>query len=226
MKCMTSEMYYEYSSILALISTIATVVGLVFACVQLWQIKRNRKKQYDQSRREKTVEMVIRYTHDVNKETKATEKIVSQLNDEQCQDLYNGNAFTVDSKTKEQLCKICPYKKECLMDSEKPKDLCVNEKKECVIDGELLYFVRNNIIGYLNSLESVLLAWQLGIVDQDALEEQFNFLDKKRQKERALETFRMIAGNGKSYPAIEKFYQHLDRKRLDEARKSLKRIIK
>ena len=48
---MDSGAYYIVASIL-------TLIGTVFACFQLWQIKTNRKKQFAQARREKTVEMV------------------------------------------------------------------------------------------------------------------------------------------------------------------------
>ncbi len=207
---------------------ILTLVGFVFTGVQLWQIKRNRKKQFEQSRREKTVEMVVMYTKSVNNKTKSIEKIVSQFNDDQCQDLYSCVPFTVDDRCACQICQICPNKEKCDSLEAAGEDIkCRTGKNNSfLLQGEMLHIVRGSVIEYLNTLESVLLSWQLGMVDQKALEEQFIFLDKKRQKERALETFRMIAGGGKSYPAIEKFYQYLDQKNRDEAQKSLRDILK
>ena len=99
------------------------------------------------------------------------------------------------------------------------------DKDNYYVQDALLYFLRGHIITYLNSLESVLLAWQLGIVEQKTIEEQFIFLNKKNQNERTLEIFRSIAGGGHSYPAIEKFYQHLNQKEMEEAKKSLKCIL-
>ena len=221
---MLEESYFLISILIQSFASVLTLVSLIFACVQLRQIKINRKRQFEQARREKTVEMVLMYIKNSNSQISFIEKIVCQLTDEQCFDLYNSTPFYVDKKIKDQLCEICPY-----------KNSCTNDKKECegpdkeagyYIHGELLYLLRGAIVKYLNSLESVLLAWQLGIVDQSALEEQFAFLDKKRHKERAVETFRNIAGNGKSYPAIEKFYQYLDQKNAKEAAKSLKEILK
>ncbi len=221
---MDQSTYYLLSLILSLFMAIATLIGLVFTCTQIFQIKQNRKKQYDQSRREKTVDMVTMYINSINSQTKATENIVAQLTDDQCQDLYNGMVFCVDEKIVNKMCNICPYRDECKKDITK-KTRCKNNKGEFVVDGDLLYLLRSNVINYLNTLECVLLSWQLGIVDQKALEEQFEFLDKKRQKERALEVFRTIAGNGKSYPTIEKFYQYLDQKNNDIAKETIKEII-
>lgn len=221
---MEQNTYYLLSLILSLIMATATIIGLVFTCTQLFQIKKNRKKQYEQSRREKTIDMVTMYINSINSQTKATENIVAQLTDDQCQDLYNGISFEVDEKIVNKMCKICPYRAECKQDTNK-KTKCKNSKGEFVIEGDLLYLLRSSVINYLNTLECVLLSWQLGIVDQKTLEEQFEFLDKKRQKERALEVFRTIAGNGKSYPTIEKFYQYLDQKNNDRAKETIKEII-
>ena len=154
------------------------------------------------------------------------EKIVAGFSDEQCQDLYNYIPFPIDEKTKKLLCQICPHKDACEKIINKNEGDCRFKKDNIyVIDDITLMFIRGHIISYLNVLECVLLSWQLGIVDQSVIEEQFIFLDKKRQKEQALDTFRSIAGLGKSYPAIEKFYQHLMQKRNEEAQKTLKDIL-
>lgn len=222
---MSTESYYFYSVIIAGLTAVFTLAGLIFACVQLWQIKKNRVRQFDQARREKTVEMVLRYTKDTDNLTRAVEKVVVRLSSEQCQDLYNGNSFEIDDKIRLRLCEVCPHQADCKEVEEGKPKYCQKDDKY-YISGDLLYFVRGSIINYLNSLECVLLAWQLGIVDQAALEEQFAFLDKTRLSDRAALAFRSFAGNGRSYPAIEKFYQHLDQQRAETAKESLKDILK
>lgn len=169
--------------------------------------------------------MVLHYTTDTDNLTRAVERIVAQFSDEQCQDLYNGMPFEIDEKTRKRLCGFCPHQIDCKKLKANELKYCQGEDKKFYISGDLLYFVRGSIIDYLNSLECVLLAWQLGIVDQSALEEQFAFLDKKRSRDRAVTAFRTVAGNGRSYPAIEKFYQHLDQQRSEAAKKSLKDIL-
>lgn len=222
---MNEGSYYFLSFVVSIVMAIISVIGLVFACIQLRQIKINRQRQFDQSRREKTIEMVTYYIEAMKPKTTTTEKIVSSLSDAQCQDLYNCQPFFVDENVRNNICSICPEKRRCekLIVKKRPCD--TNKKGEYRISGEILYSMRDTVIAYLNSLECVLLAWQLGIVDQQALEEQFIFLDKKRRTERALENFRGIAGGGRAYPAIERFYQHIKKKKRDEAEKALKDIL-
>lgn len=220
---MSPDVYY--SIIINGLTAVFTLTGLIFACVQLWQIRKNRVQQFEQARREKTVEMVFRYIKSTDNQTKAVEKIVSQFSDEQCQDLYNLVPFEIDDKTRRRLCGVCPYRTDCKnLGKDKPK-YCQDQSKYYV-KGDLLYFVRGSIINYLNSLECVLLAWQLGIVERSAMEEQFAFLDKRGSKNRAVSAFRLAANGGASYPAIEKFYQHLDQKRAEADKESLKDLLK
>ena len=201
-----------------------TMCGLIFSGIQLFLINSNRRKQYKQLRREKTAEMIMYYSQQITKETKYKESIVLSLNDDQCIDLYNCTPFIIDEKTKKKLCSICPHKIKCRKNNHK-NELCKKDGRYYISDS-VLYDLRGSTISYLNALESVLLTWELGIVERPVIEEQFSFLDKKRKKERALETFRTIAGSGHSYPAIEKFYQHLDLEASKKAEKSLKKILK
>jgi len=223
---MSSETYY-------LVGAILTFLGLGFTSVQLWQIKGTRKRQFDQARRNKTAEMVMYYSQNITKETKRAERIVSGFSEEQCSQLYNSAKFTVDKSTRDKICALCPRFESCTPGGKDNKSdetfhefcKCPGEYTEYVIGDDLLYTLRWHVMRYLNTLESVLLTWQLGIVDQDIIEEQFQFLNRKSQKSRTLEIFRSIAGDGHSYPAIEKFYQYLVQKENDEARQTLKKIL-
>lgn len=216
---MESKNYYLFAIIIAF-------AGLIFTCFQLWQINRNRKKQYEQLRREKTVDMVIFYIKNIRQDTKSVEKIVSRFSDDQCQDLYDFNPFIIDKHIKERICAICPNRSRCIENNKIKNELCKDNDGRYWIKDNVLEFLRTIVISYLNTLESVMLAWQLAIVDQKTIQEQFAFLDKKPQKERALEIFRSIAGQGHSYPAIEKFYQYLEQQKIKESKKTLKKIIK
>ena len=228
---MDSGAYYIVASIL-------TLIGTVFACFQLWQIKTNRKKQFAQARREKTVEMVTFYSKAITPETKIAEDIVASFTEEQCRALYNCDVLVVSLKLRDQICTICPYREQCERElrikriqferkkkkqneaetsTEEQYVIEIHEKR-CkkhsveegyIIKDEVAYVLRSLAINYLNTLECVLLSWQLGVVDQSVIEEQFRFLNKKREREKAMGIFRVIAGSGQSYPAIEKFYQHL-----------------
>ncbi len=215
------------SCVTSILITLLTCAGTIFACIQLIQIKRTRVKQFEQSRREKTMEVVKYYAQNVTPHMKAVEKIVVNLTDDQCKDLYDGIPFEVNDKIGHQICDVCPYVKDCkLMKSSQKAAICGGEKNHFIVKGEILYFLRSSCISYLNTLESVLLAWEMNIVDRDRIEEQFAFLDKKRHKECALEEFRTIAGGGRSYPVIEKFYRNLEYERMKQAEKAQAEVLK
>lgn len=221
---MSAEVYYQWTATISVITAILTLVGLIFACVQLRQIKKNRVRQFDQARREKTVELVLQYVKDNDSLTRAIEKVVSQFSEEQCFDLYNLSPFEIDDKVRRRICGICPYRLECQKLDDKELRCCQGNDKKFYVKGDILYFLRGGIVRCLNALECVLLAWQLGIVDQAALEEQFAFLDRNGG-DRAVKAFRNVAGNGRAYPAIEKFYQRLDQRKEEAAAATLKDIL-
>ena len=158
------------------LSYVGTAGGLIFAGIQLLQIKSNRRKQYEQARREKTAEMIMYYAQRVNPKTKYIEKIVSNFSEEQCQDLYDCVPFNINKETKDKLCSVCPYNEKCQSSG---KEICINNKGKYVVENELLYYLRSNIISYLNTLENVLLTKDLGIVEEEIIVEQFAFLNKK-----------------------------------------------
>jgi len=222
---MTQELYHIFMIFISGVGFLLTFGGLFFALVQIKQMQKSREAQLELARRDKTVEMVKYYTESLTKETKRAERIVSSFSEEQCRALYDYIPFVVDRNVKRKICEICPNTNICNKDETKGKELCL-ESSEYWVKGELLYDLRWRVMRYLNTLESVLLAWQLGIVDQATLKDQFRFLNRKSQKERTLEIYRSIAGNGHSYPAIEMFYQHLSQEDVKEAEKALKEIIK
>ena len=226
---MSVELYHLLSIIIQGLATFIAIGSLIFASVQIKQFVDNRQKQYEQLRRSKTVDMVIHYAQNVKKETKTIEKIVLTFSDEQCKKLYNCSPFYVSSRTRDKICDICPYKEECIQITDETNKPCYTkdgEKNlEYSIHGPILRFIREQVISYLNTLESVMLAWQLGIVDRKTIEEQFAFLDKKRPQERALQSFRRIAGGGQSYPAIEHFYEYLETTHRETAKETLKDIL-
>ena len=155
--------------------------ALIFTLIQIFQYKKSRKKQYDQARREKTVEMITYYSERINKETKYIEGIVCNFTDEQCQDLYDCNPFIVDKRTIDKLCVVCPNRDKCKTGLLKTK-LCKGPGNTYYVRDNLLYHLRGNIISYLNTLEAVMLTWQLAITDRKIIEEQFAFLNKKGKK--------------------------------------------
>ena len=74
-------------------------------------------------------------------------------------------------------------------------------KSSYTVDGKILTELRWHVITYLNTLETIMISWQLGIVDRDTIEEQFQFVNDPL-KGSTLSEFRHTAGG---FPAIEAF---------------------
>jgi len=209
--------------LLSLFISALGLIGLVLVYKQIKQAKKSfiqaqkaKKDQYDLARREKTVEIVIYYTQKLTKETRRAEQLVSTLSKQQCKALYELRPFKINAKAKKSFCEICPHYEKCKEASKilKSKQLCKQKSKETfTVDGDLLFDLRWNVMRYLNTLESVFLAWQIGIIDESIIDNQFQYL---KTKEPILENFRNIAGNGHSFPAIEDYYWHLNKQKEKE----------
>lgn len=94
---------------------------------------------------------------------------------------------------KKEICKFCPLDRE----------LCPSctLKQGNTVDGKILTELRWHVITYLNTLETILVSWQLGIVDREVIEEEFDFI-KDASKGCTLAEFRHTAGG---FPVIEAF---------------------
>ena len=175
-----------------------TVVGFGGVIATLLIMLRTRAKQFDCRRRENTVELLMQYAQNIEKETRLAAQIVSGFDAVQCENLYNFKPVTIKQGVKEQFCMICPLQcgdaKTC------------TEKSEIEIKGKALVMLRYHIIKHLNLFETVAVAYRQQVIDKDVIASEFSFL-KDKDTNRALEKFRAVS---KSYPAIENFYKDLE----------------
>lgn len=108
--------------------------------------------------------------------------------------MYNHEPFSIDANIRDSLCKFCP------LDKADCENCSARTKNE--VDGKILTELRWHVITYLNMLETVMVSWDLGVVDKEMIEEQFLFIKKGQ----ALSQFRQSAGG---YPTIEKFLRKI-----------------
>ena len=73
--------------------------------------------------------------------------------------------------------------------------------------------LRWHTMSFLNSLKTVLIAWQYSIVDREIIENELSYLFSTKDGHAALKYFRHAAGGEESYPAIEIFSNHIEEKR-------------
>lgn len=157
------------------------------------------KKHHEERRRENTVNFISVWNNSVRKDTFISEQVARQLNRNQCEKLYRHSAFEVSNEIKSDICKFCPLCDCC--------DKCSlhNSNK---VDGKILTELRWHVITYLNTLEILLISWDLGIIDKETVEEQFQFLCDISKGE-TLAVFRHTAGG---FPIIEKFVDEIKEK--------------
>lgn len=196
---------------IAVVALIVQSIGIIVIIIQLNLMKKQTHDNLEQSLREKTVEIMTTWSKTVQKETSFAEKIVEQFDEKQCELLYEQKDFQVSTEVKRELCQICPYK-----NTNTCTECKSNSSNLHTVSGLQLTELRWYIISYLNSLESVMIAWQQGIVDREIIEKQFLFLVDPTKKRNALANFRKVAGNGNSYPVIEKFCNILIEKQKQE----------
>lgn len=177
----------------AIIELVVLVISAVLIVPQIILLKKQIKGQHEERRRENTINFMITWCNSVKKDTSIAEQVARKLTNEQGISLYKHESFEVTDAIKEDICKFCPLGKELC-----PKCSLKDSNK---VDGKILTELRWHVITYLNTLETVLIAWDLGIVDRATVEEQFAFL-KDSSKGITLSQFRNIAGG---YPVIEKF---------------------
>lgn len=168
---------------------------------------------HEEQRRIQTLNIIANWNNSLKRETRLAEKIVEKFTEQQCKNLYDYNPFYVDKKTHDMICQMCPERSEDCKISENDKNCTAckkNDKGEYLIAGIQLTELRGHVTNYLNNLEIVALAWLQAIADKDTLILQFSYLYTPGTKS-ALKTYRTIAGNGNSYPALSDFYEEIEK---------------
>lgn len=186
-------------------ANIATIIGsmAVFGiAVQVLIAQKQIKADHERSRREKTVDLLIEWDKRLKKESALARKIIENLSEAQCRELVAQQKLHVNSKLQTLLAQFFP--------NFTPE---TNDNGEIIINESLTAELRWHAITYLNSLESVLVAWQYSVVDREIIEHQFSYLFKPADGHEALKDFRAAAGGEDCYPAIEIFAGHIREKR-------------
>ena len=190
-------------------SDMATIVG-AFAIIGLaFQVRLTQlqiKADHERGRREKTVDLLVEWDKRLKKESALARKIIECLNEEQCREIVAQQKVYVSTKLEELLKQFFDTKTE--FEKNETGDIILSESQSAEL--------RWHAITYLNSLESILVAWQYSIVDREIIEHQFSFLFKPADGHEALKDFRTAAGGEGSYPAIEVFAGHVREKRRNK----------
>ncbi len=191
------------------VSSLASIVLAVSVILVWWQarllsqqIEQTRiimEKDHERSRRENTTRAIQQWVTDIRPESSAADKVVWSLDDDRCRRLVNLQKTKIHSEQKELL--------ECCIG----RGCCNVEGEDGLIElrGDEVALLRYHTMAYLNSTETLLTSWQLNIVDQNTIVNQFKFLYRPKEGYDTLEKFRIAAGGTDSFPSTEAFIKKL-----------------
>lgn len=182
-----------YSDWISIAEFVVLVITALLVVPQIFLLRRQIKEQHEERRRENTTQFMATWCNSVKKDTCIAEQVARKLNTDQCKCLYDHSAFSVSDDIKKEICKFCPL----------DRDICASctLHQKNVVDGKILTELRWHVITYLNTLETILVSWHLGIVDREMIEEEFKFISDA-SKGSTLAEFRHTAGG---FPVIEEF---------------------
>lgn len=185
------------------LATIFASTAILGIAAQFFHSRKELKADHERSRREKTVDILLEWDQRLKKEGALARKIVETFSAEQCREIHAQLPITVNVK-------LQPLLKQLFNNDFQPQ---ISQINQITLNEAYSSELRWHVITYLNALESVLVAWQYSIVDRDIIEHQFCYLFKPSDGHEGLKHFRVAAGGGDSYPAIEIFASHIKEKR-------------
>ncbi len=186
----------------------AMSAGSIFFAVYQYHSNAERNKK------EKAVEAARAWNTQLNEVGSSARKLVDDLSPSDCKKLHNEESFSINGKIRLLRLKtvFSDNKELCKQIDDEIRDN--GDEASYKIDETAASKLRWIIIDYLNSLETVLVAWQLKIVDRDIIEKEFSYLMDDGSP--TLKSFRDVAGGNKSYPAIYEFENFMQNKKFIE----------
>lgn len=242
-----NHLIISYDGILSGLEVVITGGGLFSILFAVRQMHAD----HERSRREKTLDMIMRWSCELSPEANFAVKIVEKFDKDQCRALVNMEPFEVEKQVYDDIKELYDTKKDIERENQKGCDtnnnhigkterhfiisnihMCKrkfceiktensftkgdgkdNDNRRVTIEGYYLKKLRFSIIKYLNILESILVGWQNGILDEDVIEVQFSYLYNPTKDKKCLENIRNATGSETNYPAIEMFLIKLEEKR-------------
>lgn len=128
---------------------------------QIFLMRKQLKNNHEEHRRENTVNILHIWCNSLKKESSMSEDVVRKFNEQQCQSLYKHEPFGVSDEVIPSICKFCTLSKD-----DCPNCKITTSKR---VEGKILNELRYHVISYLNMLETVMVSWHLGIVDQETI---------------------------------------------------------
>ena len=187
---------FDTGTFIALIAT-AVVTGVSAGIIFL-----QLRLDHERSRRQTAADLVRAWTAGQRIETSAVVQLVKKFTPEQCEALVDYKNIMIANLgiTVQDILNFL------LNSFPNISDKDVDQNNKMVITGRYVAYIRFRTMEYLNTLESILAAWNSGIARRDIIEEQFQFL---RTAGVDLPKFRQayydLRGRTDAFPSITNF---------------------
>lgn len=183
----------------------AIILSSIAIYISVKQTKMQKKSfinDYERSRREKAVDILMQWHTNLDKTNSTARKFAETLSDENLQTISDGEQFEIpDTEKNRTYISILFKKKNTNEDKNKTNSSEVKDKQNILITAAQSTEIRWKLITYLNILENVVSAWKYNIVDRNLIEAEFKYMFD--HKDGALKRFREIQVD--AYPCIDLF---------------------
>jgi hypothetical protein len=173
------------------------------------------KKDHERSRREIAIKMMMHFDKNLDQKSSMARKLLEQLDQAQIQKIYNQEEVEINSEHENLILGVLQGE-QILSKTDDEKFVKLNRRQSSNI--------RWATVKYINLLETVLAAWHYGIADQEIITTEFKYIYDPKRDEKAIDTFRKIAGGKENFPAVHNFICALSNK-SNEPEKGKDKII-
>ncbi|MEO0399634.1 MAG: hypothetical protein AAF224_09485 [Pseudomonadota bacterium] len=142
---------------LANVATIVTGIGVIFVVIQI-------SIDHERSRRTLAVDILNSWSRDLTHEVRVARKIAQQLTAEDLNKLMQEEPIILKGKAAALAFQLIKRSKKL--------------PEEYRLEHLDLLYIRSLLVRYLNTLESSLVSWYLGIADEKIMDEEFGYLQK------------------------------------------------
>ena len=182
------------------IADLIQIIGMPIIIIQLYYAVRSYRDEHERARRENAVNYLTNFIKAIDQKSSIARKVIELFSDSQCDALSKKEEISVEVKRIEEIKAIFS----CKTPNGKnyPEELRV-DGQNIILNEEQSSYLMWLAMTYLNSIESLLLAWRHNVADRAMIEEECeNLVDKNGST--ILEKLRGVIGK-EACPAIDEF---------------------
>ena len=210
-------------------------IAMIISLISILIMFRQFKGEHEKGRREKAIELLLRWNDSVTADTNRIKEFCEHLSDEQCRKLARYETFEISAKKHAQLKQLLsdnnvdkchehnqPEENKSNGTKESVAGMTDNKNKEKLTSLEIKQ-LRYQVVRYLNLLEIIMTAWKDNVADNAMIENEFYFLLSETEGKTLLENMRKALGN-ECYPSISIFCANMKQKQQEKLSEKKEKI--